>query len=138
MRFAYTKVKSKNPHYPFFLHPLLQINLCNGTKRFLTVGHLDTGADQTLINAGIAKYLGIDWRGGKESAVVGIDGVLKKIYLHDIGLEVPLVTSTPIKIQIGFIASPAVGILLGQLGFFEHFRVTFERYYNAFEVELKP
>jgi len=39
-----------------------------------------------------------------------------------------------IKIPVGFINSDSVGLLLGQEGFFDNYRIKFERDHNVFEI----
>lgn len=45
-------------------------------------------------------------------------------------------TNEPIEIAAGFVDSPAVDALLGQEGFFNHFRVCFDK--SKEEVEIRP
>jgi hypothetical protein len=119
MQLVYTKVKSTDKNFPFFLHPLVTVNIYNRTRKLTTKAHLDTGADQTLINAGLAKALGIDnYKKGIETVTWGIEGVPQKVYLHDIELEVDGLPNSRYKTNVGFMKSNTIGVLLGQLGFF--------------------
>lgn len=40
-----------------------------------------------------------------------------------------------VKIPVAFIDSKSVDALLGQLGFFDYFKITFEKYNNTFEIK---
>jgi hypothetical protein len=99
---------------------------------------IDSGADGILINKEWAKALGIDWQFGTSGSAGGIVGTSVPIFYHDIEMEVEGLPQSLAKVNVGFIDSPNVGILLGQIGFFDNFKVSFERYNNFFEVDLKP
>ncbi|MEX0737618.1 MAG: hypothetical protein WD182_09275, partial [Bacteroidota bacterium] len=101
-------------------------------------GLIDTGADHTLINKLWAKALGVEWKGGVKTSSYGISGSPNDIYLHEVEIEIPRLSNSRRTILVGFIDSKNVGILLGQVGFFDNFKVTFQRYNNLFEVEAKP
>lgn len=138
MQFDYTKIPSTNSAYPFFLHPLLDIRLHRGSASYPLRGHLDTGADQTLMHKDIADALYIDWKSGIKSFTRGITGGMVPIYIHELELEIVAFPGVKIRSSIGFIGSGNVGVLLGQLGFFEHYKITFERYQSIFHIEPKP
>lgn len=117
---------------------MLGLEIRHGSRGVTTSGLIDTGADHTLINKEWAKALGIDWKSGTKTSSIGIAGNPTTIYLHEIEIEIPRLANSKQIIPVGFIDSPNVGILLGQVGFFDNFKITFERYKNFFEVEVKP
>jgi len=90
----------------------------------------------TLINYKIADALYIDWRSGIKTAVVGIDGRTLPAYLHDLEFEIDQFQNGKIRSRIAFGDLKGIGVLLGQYGFFEHFRVTFDLKHEQFEVDL--
>lgn len=138
MRFGYKKVPSTDPVYPYFLHPLLGVKIWRGSACIPFLAILDTGATQTLLHYSIAKSLYIDYKTGKKSMTRGITGAAVPIFVHDLEIEVIGLPNSKVKSQVAFINSPNVGMLLGQWGFFEHFKATFERYNETFDIDLKP
>ena len=115
---------------------MLGVEISFGFKKVMVQGLLDTGADHTLINKQWAKVLGIDWKKGKPSFASGIIGYPAPVFLHEIYLEVLRLPNSKKLITAGFIDSPKVSTLLGQVGFFDHFKVSFDRSNNLFEVDL--
>ena len=138
MRFPYTKIPSKDPNYPFFLRPYIPLILFKEARQVSgIVGHIDTGADEILINNAWAKALGIDWSKGIRAQTKGIAGGFEKTYLHEIGIEINGLPNSRKLVRVALINSPNVGVLLGQIGFFDNFKVSFERFSGFFDVEPK-
>lgn len=93
---------------------------------------VDTGADYTLLPRFLAEQLGIsltrDCRSFETSGVGGKSKVFlfkKKVIIKLGGLER--------KIPLGFLANDYIPPLLGRQGFFETFKVTFEKFILTFE-----
>jgi len=131
----YTRRKLRNSQYPIALRPELGIELFYGSRSVSTIGHIDTGADHTLINKEFAKQLGLDWKSGVKTKSIGIVGNPVDVYLNEIELEVARLPGSRYKIVAGFIESRNVAILLGQVGFFDNLKITFERSKNRFAIE---
>lgn len=139
MRIPYTKFPSAEPGRKFHLRPMLDVNLIVGSRIVRSKALLDTGADQTLVNAAWAKILNLDLKRGRKSQIYpvarGSDRTPIPVFLHTVELEVINLTNSRTAMEVGFIASSNVSILLGQTGFFDSFKVTFEKYDNYFDVE---
>ena len=133
---SYTKLPSRNPVYPAFWRPLLGIELSHGVKTIPVKGIIDTGADYTLMNKQIAEQLGIAWDTGRKSPTMGITGTAVVAYIHDVEIEIIRLKNSKRKIPVAFIDSANVGILLGQIGFFDNFLVRFDYPKKIFAVEL--
>lgn len=138
MRFTYKKFPSTDPHFPFYIRPMLGVRIWRGQACVPFLALLDTGADLTLLNYSIAKTLLIDYKTGKKSSTAGITGVPVPIYVHELEIEVLGMPNSKVKTEVAFINAPNVSVLLGQRGFFEHFKATFELYNETFEIEPKP
>jgi predicted aspartyl protease len=99
---------------------------------------VDSGADFCIFDAEIAEYLGIEVKSGKPLVFGGIQEVGSKAataYMHQIQLTIGGHTFTT---SIGFsydIAKQGFGVL-GQKGFFDHFKVGFNLAKE--KIELKP
>ena len=94
---------------------------------------LDSGADKCLFSNQYAKEIGLDLKNGEEEIFSGIEGGQVKSYLHKIELQI-IGDSNKIRVIVGFTNAPGVNAILGQEGFFDAFRIKFERDCNAIEI----
>jgi hypothetical protein len=107
--------------------PLLNVRIGNPgrhsppTKRFEAL--LDSGASRCLFHSGFGASIGLDVRKGEIEETLGVSGNATLTYLHPVSLYV---MDSIIKITAGFADELPFGGLLGRMGFFEHFRVTFD------------
>ena len=133
MRFRYTEIRNhQDPARPFH-RPYLIVRLAHGTKHKDVIALVDSGADLCLFHSDIGKLIGIDVESGSKLAFEGVSGAVATAYLHRINLTVRGMSS--ISLDVGFTDSMAVGTgLLGQQGFFEQFRVSFELTVQVFEI----
>lgn len=109
----------------YALRPALTVFISHDGKRSAPLESIvDTGADHCVFDAGIANGLGIPVRKGQRVAFSGIGKGAETIgYLHTVTLTVATQNyEAPIVFAYGL---SATGIL-GQIGFFDHFIVTFD------------
>ena len=121
--------------------PAINIHLLNlaQTESVQYYVLLDTGADYNLFHADLAALIGIDYKAGKEETMFGIEGEGIKCYFQDIIIEIggwkykaySAFTDFEGKKQMD---KMPYGIL-GQIGFFEYFKTTFD--YEKQEIEIK-
>jgi hypothetical protein len=116
--------------------PVIQIILKNGSK---VVGYnvlVDSGADICLFDENVGTYLGLDIKKGKPKEVFGVGGKASIYYVHPITIEVG---GWQYKIEAGFMPDVAGRVMpygiVGQKGFFEFFKIIFDR--TGEDVELK-
>ena len=105
--------------------PVLQVFISHSGRRSKSLEAIvDTGADHCIFDAGIADGLGIQLRAGEEVVFSGIArGAETTGYLHRVTLTVAAQTyDVPIVFAYGL----ATTGILGQIGFFDHFVVTFD------------
>ena len=69
-----------------------------------------------------------------EGRVFGISGEQMPIYYHKLKLQLDGADEA-IEVEAGFVDSPGIGALLGQAGFFQHFRICFDR--SKEEIEIR-
>jgi hypothetical protein len=105
--------------------PVLPVQIISGnhaaSKRFEAV--VDTGSDYCLFNAMIGASIGIKIDSGSEGDLGGvIAGPRSKVYFHNVKL---VVASEIVDIKAGFCWDLSEN-LLGQVGFFDNFVVTFD------------
>lgn len=139
MRVDYRKVPDYAvPKKQWIKRPLLQVTLSKGAKHVNLICLVDSGADDCLFPESLTKLLDIDLKSGDLKQFAGIAaGHIVGAYRHTIGLQVH---GLPEKVEIDayFTEGDYVQGLLGQTGFFENFKVSFERYKGQFDVEARP
>jgi hypothetical protein len=64
---------------------------------------------------------------------MGIEGGRLVAYIHKIKLQVVGIENI-IEIEAGFVDSPAADAILGQGGFFDAFKIKFEKDHNIIEI----
>ena len=67
--------------------------------------------------------IGLNIQAGEEDETTGVSGQRTKIYLHNVSLYIQ---GQIIKIRAGFTGELPLAGLLGRIGFFEHFKITFD------------
>jgi hypothetical protein len=92
---------------------------------------VDSGADMNVFDVGIAHALDIDPETGERASFYGVTGVVQDFFIHKVVLQVG---KHRISTTAGFAELPgrAYGVV-GQRGFFDQFKVTF----NLREEELE-
>ena len=140
---------SPSDHSPAFpkrkalYRPVIPIHMYSLNLRY-KVHHyalLDTGADYNLFHADYLNYLNGNYlEEGKRQDILGIEGKGVETYFHDVVIEIG---PWRYKAYTGFTNYGMVRSsdqmsygILGQVGFFEHFKVSFD--YKKLEIEVKP
>ncbi len=135
MKFRYEKQADfRNPDLLWTARPLVRVRLSFGHRYQSVLALIDSGADITLFHLSLAKTLGIETF-ESQGRVSGISGERMPIYYQRVFLQLND-TQEPVQIEAGFVDSDGVGALLGQRGFFEHFRICFDR--SQEEIEIHP
>lgn len=133
MKFPYSKLPSHNPNLKWIVRPYILLKII-GPKRFWEgYGLIDSGADRCLFNSKIAEDIGLDLNEDDSENFAGIEGgsikaILQKVKLQVIGM------SEEIEVAAGFVRSPGVAAILGQDGFFDAFRIKFEKDHGIIEI----
>jgi len=111
--------------------PILFRNPANGLE-IPVFCLVDSGASEILINAQIATALGINVTSGEPREYAGIGGVVTG-YQHRISLKL-MGDAQEFAVECGVLPVPLYDGLLGQKGFFDNYKVIFEKYKKRFEV----
>ncbi|MCK4327391.1 MAG: hypothetical protein KAW41_02840 [Candidatus Diapherotrites archaeon] len=124
LKFNYKSIK--RPDGTTVKTPSIPISLI-GKEQFDTVALLDSGADISAIPRDVAEIIGLDLR-AKRSPAFGIGGKVDAVdtrmkILVEKGHE-KYRLSVPVKVIMGDYDFP---ILLGRLGFFDKFVITFDQ-----------
>jgi hypothetical protein len=95
---------------------------------------VDSGADICIFDAELAELIGLTLEEGDQVFFSGVTGTNRVAYMHRIEL---IVGGQSLKTRVAFAILPshAYGIV-GQRGFFEHFRIIFD--HQKQQVELRP
>jgi hypothetical protein len=104
------------------------------TPRFLA--YVDSGSPYCIFRWDLATYLGIDLSNSFHDDVSGIiAGTSEKIYFHKVKLQVD--GEWLIEITAGFVKKFNTAGILGRIGFFDNFKITFDHsgHPPAFEIE---
>jgi hypothetical protein len=120
------------PRKHWIKRPMLQVTLLKGAKRQQVVCLVDSGADECLFHASIGRSLGIDIESGRPRNFGGIGGIIEA-YTHPIEIRLQDFEKG-FEIEAGFTESDDVYAILGQAGFFENFKICFER--NRWKIEV--
>lgn len=139
MKFKYRKLPNPlDPTKPWVLRPYIPVRLLYRGNHKNTFGLVDSGADITLFHASLGRALGVAIEQGRVLELFGATGTSMKVYLHQIELQIIGAQET-MTLEAGFSDALPVTGLLGQVGFFEHYRITFERAKERIEiVPAKP
>ena len=131
MKFKYTDYSSE-------LRPVLPIMVYN-PKTDASIGYtvlVDSAAEVCLFESEIAKIIGLDSATAKDIEYIGIGGNKVECFVHEVVIQLGgwshtidvriVAKSDDRKIPYG---------LVGQKGFFQFFKITFDRAHEMFEVQ---
>ncbi len=129
MKFRYKKLGAH------LLRPVIPIEILSGSEIVRYEALVDSGADCNIVPAEIGDLLGIDVTGGRRSEVGGITGGGMPYFVHQVSIRVG---GWAYVVPVGFMPDmPPFGYgVVGQRGFFDLFKVTFD--YDKTEIELRP
>ena len=132
MKFAYTKFPSRDPRKPWFSRPIVSVIL-NHQESTTVVALVDSGADRCLFDIEVAKDIGLNIENGQVEYFGGIGGNRMKAFVYNVQLQVADIEKT-VEVPIGFTENLGVSGILGQEGFFDAFRIKFEKDHDTFEI----
>ncbi|OGE64761.1 hypothetical protein A3I48_00015 [Candidatus Daviesbacteria bacterium RIFCSPLOWO2_02_FULL_36_7] len=133
MKFPYLKLPSRNPKLKWISRPYIPIRLIGSNGIWEGYGLIDSGADRSLFNTQIAEKIGLNLNEVATEDFSGIEGGGIEAKLHKLRLQV-IGMDNDIEIVAGFVESSGVAVILGQDGFFDAFRIKFERDHGTFEI----
>lgn len=133
-------IEIHNPLFPDRLRwePMLRVRLGYRTAQsFRFYAYVDSGSPFCLFKWGLAKYLGISPTKGEFSERVGgvLHGKSERIYFHKVKLIIE--PEWVVEVHAGFCRHLNATGILGRIGFFDNFKVTFDHSQHppAFEIE---
>ena len=96
---------------------------------------VDSGADFCILKAEIGEILGLDIKSGQESPYRGINGTESVGYAHTVWLSVKDIWFSA-KVVFSYEIPKGGHQVVGQVGFFDHFKVNFD--YQKASIVLRP
>ncbi len=111
--------------------PVMFSNPKNGLE-IPVFGLVDSGASDTLLHWEIGAALGIDIESGKKHEYAGVGGIVTG-YRHPIKIRL-VDDRREFLIECAILKLPSFDGLLGQRGFFDNYKVTFEKYKKTFDL----
>ena len=133
MKFPYLKLPSSDPRLKWIARPYIQVKLTGPKASRIGYALIDSGADRSLFNIQIAEKIGLDLTKAPEEVFGGIEGGNLKAKLHKVKLQIVGI-SEEIEILAGFVDSGGVAAILGQEGFFDAYKIKFERDHGVVEI----
>jgi hypothetical protein len=130
MRYEYVGFPGKDPKAAIY-RPYLVVRAASKEKFTDTFCLIDSGADYCMMPSSLGKLIGIDVKSGPEQEIKGIGAQPVKGYFHPVHITVPKLAS--FDATVAFCDELKYGVL-GQEGFFQKFRVVFDRKTLQFEL----
>ena len=117
------------------LRPIIPVVLEYGGMKIDYEALVDSGADFCIFHSLVGDIIGIDVESGKEAGFGGVGGAGMRAYFHTVKVYVG---DYSYDLYCGFTRDiPADGYgILGQVGFFDHFKVNFDN--REEEIEVIP
>lgn len=135
MNIKYRQLDDKTRPEGFCLYPLLQVFLRHNVNMQPVLALVDSGSSDCIFPASVGELLGIDIRSGKPHEFHSFNLIPTQGFIHRVNLQVTGFSHW-IEIDVVFIEQEVMA-LLGQVGFFDHYQVVFERFKRQFEVNTK-
>ena len=135
MTYRYTISPFRSPGGTLTLvkRPIVAVEIFGPLRRATFSALVDSGADISLFQIDIANMLGIDLTNAPTKPIAGISGTITGYYVKAVEIQLEGATAR-ITIPAYFAASPTIGALLGQEGFFDQHRIVFTKSKDTFQL----
>jgi len=133
MKFSYFKIPGNDPTRKWISRPIIPVMLVGPKKSIMVDALIDSGADKCLFHSDIGREIGLDIEKGREELFSGIEGGKVKSFIHKIQLRI-IGIEKEIEISVGFTDVSGVFAILGQEGFFDAYKIKFEKDHNSIEI----
>ena len=119
------------------LRPIIPISISTDSYPVRYLALIDSGADFCIFDAEIGEVIGLDVKSGKLETFSGIQpGKPTECYLHEVTINIGGHNYKTIVAFSYHISTKGYGIL-GQKGFFDLFKVSFEYQKERIEIQEK-
>ncbi|MEK7521267.1 MAG: hypothetical protein AAB599_00485 [Patescibacteria group bacterium] len=135
MKFDYRKYGSGEETIE---HPAFKLHLVNPLNQKLFADYVvlvDSGATNCIFHAVVGEAIGIDVKSGSRVLYRGVSKEIMQYFAHKVTL---IIGTHSFETEVGFSYDHDFPFgLLGQVGFFEKFRVCFDKSKSEFEITPK-
>ena len=132
-KYPYTGQFHKVGSANFTYRPMLDVEVSGDKESMRLEGLVDSGTDITMMDAEIAKALGIDSASAKKGTASGVGGE-KPGFLGKVRIKVPGFKKG-MTTTVLFIEGLSFPVILGQDDFFRNFLVRFDRRKQVFHLK---
>lgn len=130
----YTYLRTWEPNLGVMIKgAFVEVSLHKNGKKISQIAMIDSGAYITMINAEVSDLLGVDKTKCEKFIVGGITKDRVEGWLCKIELKLDKFNDS-IEIPVVFVPDLQTNMLLGQIGFFEKFKIKFECSQNIFSL----
>ena len=133
MKYSYTSFFPPDRTLKWIKKPIISIEVFGPKNSIKFAALVDSGADCSLFNIQVAEALNIDLSNAKPARFTGISGQIDGYRIEKVKIKVDGIDNL-VEIPVCFVKSPTVGLLLGQEGFFDQYRIKFEKDHDTFEI----
>ncbi len=118
--------------------PVVTVRLAHEESSCDTLALVDSGAAMNLLPFECGKQLGFVWN--EQHLALPMGGLLPDAQAFAVPVTLTLDPFDPIELAFAWTNVPQerLRVLLGQINFFHHFKVTFAAYERYFEIARKP
>lgn len=136
MQYSYTKLQvqpfANSTRQITVFRPIVPVTIMYRQKLVQFAALVDSGADFNVFHGDIAVYLGIKLTAGSKRTIGGISGQIKG-YEHSVRLKIDKYTFRSKIIFSNQLPDNALAVL-GNVGFFDRFEVTFDYAKRSFDL----
>ncbi len=114
--------------------PLIEIALYHERRKKTVSALVDSGAAMSVLPYDTGLELGLVW--DKQTVPVDVGGVLKNTPAYGVLLQGEIPPLPPVTLAFAWVhrTSDEIRTILGQMNFFQHYKITFEAYHEIFEI----
>jgi hypothetical protein len=128
------------PNLPAFNmgFPLVEITLYYAGHEIIVPALVDSGSDVSILSYEVGVALGLVWE--EQTVPVSLGGILANVPAYAVLVrgEIAGLPEKALVCAWAQITSSKSRVILGQMNFFQHYKVTFEGYNNTFDISAKP
>ena len=117
--------------------PLIKVELAHHASSFTTLALVDYGAAMNLLPFEYGKQLGFVWE--EQRLALPMGGLLPHATAFAVPVTLTLAPFPPIELAFAWtdVSQTKIRVLLGQINFFQYFKITFTAYEQSFEISSK-
>lgn len=136
MQFSYIRPVSAPEIYPGV--PFVQITLSHSGYALEWAAVVDSGATTSVLPYDLGVQLGLVWE--EQTLPVALGGVYRDTQAFSVLLRGEIPGFSAVALGFSWIdkTSDEARLLLGQMNFFQRFKVTFEAYKRTFDISPRP